>query len=598
MKETSEPRIDKLRAHLERGIAPESGAPDVRRELGMPATATDAEVARSLAQIVSAVRVASIGPSREPRMERSAPSTSGIALETDASFLGQLDVRSGPEVPNGGAERRRLVLGVDDLDDPRTLVCVLRAGSLRQRRAAARRLTELLREAESIEPADEVAREIADLREPSIEHELRALRAEIPGGARDVDDDPPLAPAIEPLSRAIDAFWDGETDDEPIAALPRDRRVLLLHRLRELPDGIVRHVAAVVEGEDGASSLAARRDVLTLCRHAADPRLAPALATLVVAGPAELRGDAAWALAEIDDPRVRPALRAAYGRSVDDREKIELGGALGAAGDLRARGFARSLLARDDRARRLAALRALEHLGDDADVDGLVEDLAGTTADDEEVWQIVRTLARLGDGRALSALGALYVRTRVAGLRAEIEDAESAIRARMEVRGEALGERVAVDRGEAAARTHDAPVGHRLRGVFDYVVGYVLLALGAVRAGVARLERAAERRPRWSTPWVVIAMTWSRRGEHAAALGAFRRALTADRGRLERNPIVVRALARAFLRRAEEIERDGRLDIARGLLGEALAFDLRRAPSTLRLELKRQHELLARRSTT
>ncbi|MBC7173423.1 MAG: hypothetical protein H5U40_13370 [Polyangiaceae bacterium] len=87
-------------------------------------------------------------------------------------------------------------------------------------------------------------------------------------------------------------------------------------------------------------------------------------------------------------------------------------------------------------------------------------------------------------------------------------------------------------------------------------------------------------------------MAWSRRGQHAAALGAFRRALSADRVRLERNPIIVRALARAFLRRAEEVERDGRTDIARGLLGEALAFDLRRAPSTLRFELKRQHELL------
>ncbi len=598
--------MEKLRAHLERGIAPGSGAPDVRRELGMPTSATDLEVSRSLAQILSAVQVASIGPSREPPGDAGQAATGGASRGTDASFLGQLTVSSalaaGAGRPDAGG------LGVDDLDDPRTLVCVLRAGSLRQRRAAARRLTELLRETESIAPAAEVARGIEDLREPALEHELRALRAEIPGGALDgAEDDRPIGPLVDQVSRAITLFWDGETTGEPLGEMPRDRRVLLLHRVRDLPDGIVRHVAAVIEGDDGPSSLAARRDVLTLCQHAGDPRLVPALASVVAAGPAELRVDAARALAEIEDPRVAPALKAAYRRSVDERERAELGGALGAAGDLRARHFVRSLLARDDRELRLAALRALEHLGDTDDLDALLADFppggerrgGSPFEDDEEVWQKVRTLGRIGDGRALAVLGQLYARTRLAGLRAEIEEAEAAIRARMEVRGEALDERVTLARpAEESSAPQDAPVHHRLRGLLDYLVGHLLLAIGAVHSGIARLERAAERRPRWSTPWVAIAMAWARRGQHAAALGAFRRALSADRGRLERNPIVVRALARAFLRRAEEIERDGRIDIARGLLGEALAFDLRRAPSTLRFELKRQHELLQRRSPT
>ena len=92
-----------------------------------------------------------------------------------------------------------------------------------------------------------------------------------------------------------------------------------------------------------------------------------------------------------------------------------------------------------------------------------------------------------------------------------------------------------------------------------------------------------------------MGLAFVRRREHAQALNAFRRALTADRQRVERNPLVVGPVARAYLRRAEEVERDGRHDIARGLVAEALALDLRRAPSEVRFELQRLSESLSRR---
>ena len=58
----------------------------------------------------------------------------------------------------------------------------------------------------------------------------------------------------------------------------------------------------------------------------------------------------------------------------------------------------------------------------------------------------------------------------------------------------------------------------------------------------------------------------------------------------------MRALARVFLRRAEEVEKSGRVDIARGLIEEMLALDLRRVPSELRFELTRRQEHLRQRS--
>jgi hypothetical protein len=53
----------------------------------------------------------------------------------------------------------------------------------------------------------------------------------------------------------------------------------------------------------------------------------------------------------------------------------------------------------------------------------------------------------------------------------------------------------------------------------------------------------------------------------------------------------VTALAKAFLRRAEAMERAGRLDIARGLIEEVLSYDLRRANGEVRLALGERREV-------
>jgi tetratricopeptide (TPR) repeat protein len=74
-------------------------------------------------------------------------------------------------------------------------------------------------------------------------------------------------------------------------------------------------------------------------------------------------------------------------------------------------------------------------------------------------------------------------------------------------------------------------------------------------------------------------------GEHAQALTSFRRALDIDRSAVERSSHAVALAAQAFLRRAETVATDGRADVARGLLEEALALDLRKAPSELRFAL-------------
>ena len=116
--------------------------------------------------------------------------------------------------------------------------------------------------------------------------------------------------------------------------------------------------------------------------------------------------------------------------------------------------------------------------------------------------------------------------------------------------------------------------------------------MGARRSGMRRLERAAALRPGWASPHIAMGLAYTRQDNHAQALGAFRRAVEADRRRVERNPLFIRALARSFIARAEQVEREGRSDVARGLVREALSFDLRWASGPQRFELERRRSAL------
>ena len=163
-------------------------------------------------------------------------------------------------------------------------------------------------------------------------------------------------------------------------------------------------------------------------------------------------------------------------------------------------------------------------------------------------------------------------------------------------------------RGEEAATIDWSEVGNKpaprrgardsvpsiVLGWRDYFMGRVWLLLGRMAWANARFESAAARREGWAIPLIGIGMAFARRGQFALALPAFRRAIEVDRPRIERNPILVRAMAKSFLHRAEQVEREGRDDVARGLVGEVLTLDLRRAPGTVRFELKRKHDVLSR----
>ena len=340
--------------------------------------------------------------------------------------------------------------------------------------------------------------------------------------------------------------------------------------------------------------LESRIGLVASLRYATDRRLVAALVSLVEAERGELVARAARVLGGIDDARVHPALTERFERSFVNVERVALAGALGMHGDCRGLSEVRSSLEEDQPQLLLQALEAMESLGSSESTDPVIKFLGHP--DVTIATQAARTAARIADGRALDELTARHNATSVPALRAAIEDALSAIAARMELRGE---EAATIDWSEvgnkpAPRRGARDSVPSIVLGWHDYFMGRVWLLLGRMAWANARFESAAARREGWAIPLIGIGMAFARRGQFALALPAFRRAIEVDRPRIERNPILVRAMAKSFLHRAEQVEREGRDDVARGLVGEVLTLDLRRAPGTVRFELKRKHDVLSR----
>ena len=368
-------------------------------------------------------------------------------------------------------------------------------------------------------------------------------------------------------------------------------------RVAELGDPVVHHITAIIEGTDGSVPLESRIGLIASLRYATDPRLLPSLMAVVEAERGELVARAARVLGGIDDTRVQPALADRFERSFVQEERFALAGALGMHGDLRGLGEVHGSLTEDRPQLLMQALEAMESLGSSEHIDVVAKFLGH--ADVSIATQAVRTVARIGDGRVLEDLTDRYNSTAIPALRAAIEDALSAIAARMELRGEEasamdwseLGNKPAPRRG---ARDSLPAI---VLGWRDYFMGKLWLAFGRTTWGIARFESAAARRADWIVPLIGIGMAFARRHQYALALPAFRRAIEVDRHRIERNPMLVRAMAKSFLLRAEQVEREGREDVARGLVGEVLTLDLRRAPGTVRFELKRKQDVLRREGT-
>lgn len=576
-----------LLQRLKRGAGAEPDS-EFSNMLGLDSTTSDNEVARALVRSLANFALRDIDLLESGGSAGESGRETSRVFDNRASYL----MRLATDTEERGTDLRRI-------DDLRTLVAVVHAGTLRQRRAATLRLGELLREPRSL-PGDQV-RSVTDtlihLRKFEIAYELSTACAGLTGaeGRRARAGRREWGQLVERVAQEVRDYWDGERAVEPVSLLHGDQLVQLLVRTRDLPDDVMRHLCALIEGTAGTCALADRVTLVAALLNAADSRLVPSLRSALDVGEVELVAPTVRALGRMDDPRVHPILRSAYERMVKAEQRLAVAGALGMVGDHRGHGYVREVLAGEDVSLLPLALHALDSLGTSEDVLAVTSMLERPEA--EVLTAAVRTLSRIGDSRAILPLSKLWQGAERSALRAEVEEARAAILSRMELLGEELPEEdVAAEMfattKHAALSRHRDPAVRRLRAKWSVTVGYLFRALGAHHKAVASFEAAAALRPAWATPVLAVALAYSRHGKYAQALATFRRALEIDREQVEKHPTAVRHMAQSFLRRAEAVEMDGRHDIAFGLLEEALSLDLRKAPSGLRFALSQLHEVL------
>lgn len=561
----------------------ESERERVQARLGLPPDCDDERFAEAL---VSLAARAALPVGRPAGSSLPARSSRAPAVRAARSSL----LRPAPPEAAGG-------LAVKDLSELRTLLLILRAGGLFQRRAAVLRIGELLLGAAPLgaEPRRQALDALRSQRNFDLSFETGRVLSSLPGGESRAErgEQRRRQELAARVQREVLAFWEGQHHREPLSALSAEERAALLPRARELGDVTIRHLSALLEDTAGQSSEAELRVLLTSLEHAGDPRLLPALRSLLLAQPAGLYEPCIRALASIDDPRVPGLLAESFERTARSGERLLLTAALGRFGDLRGLGYARSVLLERDPALLAAAVDALAEVGGTDDVQRILDLLEH--ASPLLLHSLVVALARIGDGRALLPLAELRARVQPSGLRAQIEDAESAILARGELLGEAppesesLALRRDTRRMVDMARTRD-PALLRLRARLYHGLAVLCRMFGADRRASSLLEAAAALRPGWLSPVLSLALLHARRRDVGMALSAFRRALDIDRSALEADAHAISVLAVTFLRRAEAVEREGQRDIARSLVEEALSYDLRLASAQARLALGERRE--------
>lgn len=503
-----------------------------------------------------------------------------------------------PSSPEEGPTAAKSVFGrVADLSDARTLELVVRGGPLSARRLALLRIAKLLDE-ERLEPETVAHLDafFSTVRDLDVAAACSVARRKLPGAAgREARAEDDAARAVTArLCEGVRAFWEGESSEEPLALLDPEARALALTRLGVAPDLVVAHIASLLDGSAPGAEAALRLETLGTLRHAGDPRLCATLAALLFSPRSDLVLEAGRGLSRIDDPRVRPLLWRALSSAAAPHERAVLAGALGRAGDPRGVIWARRLLSASDAAARRAALEAMTVLAESADVDALAAIARETDLPTTRLC--IAALGRTGDARALAVLSRIRARG-VATLEADLEDAESVLTAQIELRGEAVPERgpggAIATQGRAAIRGATPGLWQRALGSLEWALGAVSTWVGARARAISHFQRAASRVPGWASPLVALADALLSTGDTASALAASRRAIEADRRWVEAHARAVGLVSRVFLRRAEETARGGLRDVARGLLEEVLALDLRRAPSALRFELERRLSTLA-----
>ncbi|MBI2897686.1 MAG: HEAT repeat domain-containing protein [Deltaproteobacteria bacterium] len=487
------------------------------------------------------------------------------------------------------------------------LLLIVRAGTLPERREAARRLGDML--AGRVDPGDvsrpKIVVGLEGAWDPEIAYEIaRALGSA--GGAVGRDATATASRTqllVVDLERGIERYWNGEDVVDPILALLPEERTLVGVFCRDMPDLVVSHSSELLVHLLRTGAIAPLREVTFALIPAADARLIPALVRILEDGTGSVRLAAARALARIDDPRAPAALARALERETEPEARTVFGGSLAlASGDRRAATELRDALASPESVVVEAALEGLAAAGAQEDVRSVCARLG--RPEPAIAVAAAWTLARIGDAAALPDLESALSDAVLPAVKVALAGASDRVRARAEL----AGERGLAIRAEPSARplavrgpspdSGTAPPGpsiwSRTRARVRDLFGRFFSSLGLHRAAARHFARAAALDPGAGATLLGEGCSRLRLGDHGEAMIAFRRALSRDPAAVQRRRAALADLVRVYLRESTRLEDASHRVEARQTLDELLALDLSAAPLPLRLEVARRREVLRR----
>jgi len=561
---------------------------------GAPGPATPREATRLLLALGGRMR-REVQPPQLPARETDAATTlerldAALVGTADDERMAAAERETLRQHPARAAERRAAALR-----EPRDLLRLVTGGSIWERRAAVRRLEELLRgDGRGLAAADRKATaEALELeREEALAREIDLVLAGVSGapGGRARARVARARKLLDRLEKDVRRFWDGDLAEDPVLALDDEGLAALGTFVADAPDVVVGHLGETLRRLTAERQAGALERVVSALALGADERLVPSLLRVLQDGEVPARVHAARSLARVDDPRVPAALRKAFRHAGTPEEQVALAGALAAHGDRRGVGTILDHLGADEPPHRLElALEALAAAGEPAHAARVIPFLG-----QGRVRTARLAAAALGAFADDAALEALEQAGRRPELRPQIERSLAQIRARLDLAGASPVSWPRPAFPEETPRPARARLAARVVGRLYDALGRLWLALGRRTAALGAFDLAVAQHPYLVGPRLARARILLRRKDLEGAVESLRDAIRVRAATVLQLPDRANFVIRAYLRYADACAASGRHVRALEALDELLGYDLRFADVDLRLEAQRRREFVAR----
>ena len=483
------------------------------------------------------------------------------------------------------------------MDDISYLIHALGVGSLRQKRAAAEALGNLLlrkKDPANRNMREEAAAVLSENRDPEVAFEVvHALTFAVGSeGKRAKAGLARTQKFMGKLHKKILSYWDGTLDREPLTSARSDDIVTLGIWMRIASDYVVGHVGEILVdllAKDEEQKLA---PLTAAFIYSADRRLLPVFVRILQDGTLPPRIEAIKALAHINDPRAFGSLEKAFRHSTDRLEKIILARALARMGSEEHFKHLEKALATEKRPEFLdEVLKAVGEMGEVSDEtrDIVIKHLG---SDNTSVLRAaIRAISDVGGENDIETLESIA--REKPKMRAMITAAKQTLYSNIILRGSEIADRSRKLHPIAEEKVTKPGIRARFMSGLYYLLALICLVVRKREKSLVHVERSLTYNPLSCTGHFLKARIYFSMGNLEMSIETYRHAVTLDETYTWKKPDDADKLIRAYLRRSQEIESEAEgPQEALMILDELNDIDLRKADPNLKIEIGRRLDYL------